>query len=168
MNKLVLLGLSALLLGPVAAQAAEKAAVAATAIPAPKPGMGQIVFFRPSGMGALIKCTVREDGKMIGRVSPNRYFVVDATPGVHTFTAKSEASDAVTVQVEPDETSFVRCKIGMGIGVGRPNLSPATDQDFAAKAAKFKAMDADKLAKEVAEDNAKPDDAAKASGGDAS
>ena len=165
MNKLVLLGLSTLMLAPIAAHAKEKAAVAAAAIPAPKPGMGQIVFFRPGGMGALIKCTVREEGKMVGRVSPNRYFVVDAAPGVHTFTAKSEASDAVTIQVEPDETSFVRCKIGMGIGVGRPNLSPATDQDFAGKAGKFKAMDAAKLAKEVAEDNAKPAEPAKAAGG---
>jgi hypothetical protein len=161
MKKLMLLSLSAMMLSPAAAVAGGKPG-AAPAIPSPKPGMGQVVFFRPGGMGALIKCTVREDGKMVARVSPNRYYVVDMKPGVHTFTAKSEATDAVTVQVEPDETSFVKCKIGMGIGVGRPNLSPSTEQEFAGKAGKVKPMDVAKLKAEIAKENAKPVGAAKA------
>lgn len=155
MKKTMLLGLSAIMLSPAAALAADKPAAAPIAIPAPKPGMGQVVFFRPGGMGAAIKCTVRENGKMIGRVHGNRYFVVDATPGVHTFTAKSEATDAVTVQVEPDETGFVKCKIAMGMMVGRPNLSPATEQDFTQASAKMQPMDAAKLAAEIAKDEGK-------------
>lgn len=105
-------------------------------------------------MGGAIKCTVREDGKMVGRVGPNRYYVIDAEPGVHTFTAKSEATDAVTIQVEADETAFVKCKIAMGLMVGRPNLSPAVELDFS-KETKFEAMDAVKMAAEIAEDQAK-------------
>ncbi len=153
MNKVKLACLTAMVMVPaqVAAKSEPKAAIS---LPAPKPGKGQIVFFRPGGMGSAIKCTVRENGKMVGRVSGNRYYVIDAEPGVHTFTAKSEATDAVTVQVEPDETSFVKCKIAMGMMVGRPNLSPATENDFVGER-KLQAMDAAKIAEEIAADKPK-------------
>ena len=78
---------------------------------------------------------------------------------MHTYTAKSEATDSVTVQVEPDETSFVRCKIAMGMMVGRPNLSPSTDLEFA-KATKVEPMDAAKIAAEIAKDQGKAEAAA--------
>jgi hypothetical protein len=154
MNKTTLVCLTALLMSPSAALAGKKEAKAAIVLPAPKPGKGQIVFFRPGGMGSAIKCTVRENGNMVGRVGSNRYYVIDAEPGAHTFTAKSEATDAVTVQVEADETTFVKCKIAMGLMVGRPNLSPATDIEFAT-ATKVEPMDAAKIAAEIAEDQAK-------------
>lgn len=154
MNKLSLACLTALLLSPSPVLAAKSDAKAAIVLPTPKPGKGQVVFFRPGGMGGAVKCTVRENGKMVGRVGANKYYVIDAEPGVHTFTAKSEKTDAVTVQVEPDETSFVKCKIAMGMMVGRPNLSPATEIDFA-KATKVEAMDTAKIAAEIAKDQAK-------------
>lgn len=154
MKTLFLPFIAALVLSPTAAAAKSKDVKAAIAIPAPKPGKGQVVFFRPGGMGSAIKCTVRESGKMVARVGANRYYVIDAEPGVHTFTAKSEATDTVTVQVEPDETAFVRCKIAMGMMVGRPNLSPSTEEEFA-KATKVEPMDAAKIAAEIAEDQRK-------------
>ena len=107
--------LSLLVASPATAIAGEKAPPAA--LPKPAPGKGQIVIFRPSAMGFAIKCTVRENGAMIGRVGAGKYYVVEAEPGVHTLTAKSEATDTVTVQVEPDETSFVKCNIAMGVMV---------------------------------------------------
>ena len=155
MNRLSLTCLAALMVSSSAALAAKSndAKVAIT-LPTPKAGKGQIVFFRSGGMGSAIKCTVRENGKMVGRVGAKRYYVIDAEPGVHTFTAKSEATDTVTVQVEPDETAFVKCKIAMGMMVGRPNLSPATDLDFA-KETKLEAMDAARIAAEIAKDQGK-------------
>ena len=155
MNRLSLTCLAALMVSSSAALAAKSndAKVAIT-LPTPKAGKGQIVFFRPGGMGSAIKCTVRENGKMVGRVGAKRYYVIDAEPGVHTFTAKSEATDTVTVQVEPDEIAFVKCKIAMGMMVGRPNLSPATDLDFA-KETKLEAMDAARIAAEIAKDQGK-------------
>ena len=154
MNKTALLCLVALAASPAPALAKKKEAKVAITLPAPKSGKGQIVFYRPGGMGSAIKCTVRENGKMVGRVSGNRYYVIDAEPGVHTFTAKSEATDTVTVQVEPDETAFVKCKIAMGLMVGRPNLSPSTDLEFANEA-KLEPMDAAKIAEEIAKDESK-------------
>ena len=128
------------------------AAPVATALPAPKPGMGQVVIFRPSSMGFAIKCTVRENGAMVGRVGAGKYYVIDAAPGVHNFTAKSEATDTVAIQVEADETSYLKCGISMGLMVGRPNLSPGTEQDFAKSAAKMKPMESDKIAAEIEKD----------------
>lgn len=150
-SMLMLAATAVVMATPSAAVAGDKEAAPAT-IPAPKPGMGQVVFFRPGGMGAAIKCTVREDGKMVGRVSGNRYWVVDVAPGTHTYTAKSEATDTVNVQVEPDETTFVKCKISMGIMVGRPNLSPSTQEEWDKSAAKMKPMEAEKIAAEIKED----------------
>lgn len=128
---------------------------AQTAVPAPTAGQGQVVFFRPGAfVGSAIRCTVREDGKMIGRAGNGRYFVVPAAPGRHSFTTKTEATDTLNVEVEPDETTYVKCKIGMGLVAGRPNLSPATPEDFAKVAAKLKPQDADEMAKDIAEDQA--------------
>ena len=141
----------ALLGAPAMAKDDEKAATAIT-LPTPKPGMGQIVFFRPGGMGSAIMSTIREDGQMIARVSGNRYYVVDAPAGTHTYTTKTEATDTVNVQVEPDETTFVKCKIAMGIMVGRPNLSPSNEDEWMKSAAKMKPMEAEKIAAEIAKD----------------
>jgi hypothetical protein len=103
-------------------------------------------------MGSAVKCTIREGGKMVGRVSGNRYWVVDAPAGTHTFTTKSEATDTVNVQVEPDETTFVKCKISMGIMVGRPNLSPSNEEEWTKSMPKMKPMEAEKIAAEMAKD----------------
>ena len=137
------------------AVAADKEAPAALAIPAPVPGQGQVVFFRPSAfVGSAIRCTVREDGKMIGRAGNGRYFVIAAAPGKHSFTTKTEATDTLNVEVEPDETTYVKCKIGMGVWAGRPNLSPGSAEEFAASSNKLKLADADELAKAIADDQA--------------
>ena len=158
--RLKLIGLTALAAFATAAPAAagdESEATAAAVLPTPKPGMGQVVFFRPSGMGTAVKCTIREGGRMVGRVGNNRYYVIDVAPGAHSYTAKSESTDTVNVQVEPDETSFVKCKISMGVMVGRPNLSPATADDWAKASVKIKPMEADKIAAEIAKDSSKQD-----------
>lgn len=151
--RLSILMLAALAAGTAAPALAEEA-VPATISP-PAAGQGQVVFFRPSAfVGSAIRCTVREDGKMIGRAGNGRYFVVPAAPGKHTYTTKTEATDTLNVEVEPDETTYVKCKIGMGLVAGRPNLSPATPDDFTKVAAKLKAQDAEDMAKAIAEDEA--------------
>jgi hypothetical protein len=99
-------------------------------IPPPPAGMGQVVFYRSSMMGALISCRVHENGQVVNRLPPGRYFVHPTTPGVHEYSVRSESTDRLRIEVEDGETYFVRCAIGMGIGVGRPNLSPQTLADF--------------------------------------
>ncbi|HVF37321.1 MAG TPA: DUF2846 domain-containing protein [Sphingomicrobium sp.] len=153
-NLLICLSLLALAPGSAIAAGDKAAAEATVVLPTPTAGKGQVVFFRPSSMGFAIKCTVRENGAMVSRVGAGKYHVVEVEPGLHNFTAKTEKTDEVAVQVEPDETSFVKCGISMGVMVGRPNLSPSTAEDFA-KATKIKPMDGAKLVEEIEKDRAK-------------
>lgn len=154
MNKLILT--AALLAGATLAPAAtaQDSAALEAALPKPAPGKGQIVVFRPSGMGMAVKCTVRENGKFLTRVGNARYDVIEAEPGTHTLTAKSEATDTISLLVEDGETAYAKCKISMGVMVGRPNLSPATEDEFRSAMAKMKPMEKAKLAEEKAKDEA--------------
>ncbi|MGQ0660146.1 MAG: DUF2846 domain-containing protein [Sphingosinicella sp.] len=103
---------------------------AAPAIPAPPAGMGQVVFYRSGMMGALVSCRVHENSQVVNRLPPGRYFIHQTAPGAHEYSVRSEATDRLRIEVEEGETHYVRCAIGMGIGMGRPNLSPQNREDF--------------------------------------
>lgn len=100
------------------------------AIPAPPTGKGQIVFFRPGGMGFALGCSVNEKGAKVSSLGAGKYFIMVTEPGRHEFTVKSEAKDVLALQVEADETQYAKCKIKMGIMVGRPDIAPATETEF--------------------------------------
>lgn len=100
------------------------------AVPPPPAGMGQVVFYRTSSMGMLVSCRVREGDTVVNRLPPGKYFIHQTTPGAHEYNVRSEARDSLRIEVEEGETHYVRCAIGMGIGVGRPNISPQDRADF--------------------------------------
>jgi len=105
------------------------------ALPAPEAGKAQVVFFRPGSlMGAALGCTVHEGEKEVARLGSGKYYVVAAEPGTHEYFTEGEAKDKLTLEVEGDETYFVKCKIGMGVMSGRANLSPSDQATFAGKA----------------------------------
>lgn len=108
----------------------EKAVSAAPAVGAPPAGMGQVVFYRPSSMGALISCRVSEGDKVVNKLPPGKYFVQTTAPGIHEYAVHSEAKDTLRVNVEEGETTYARCAIGMGFFAGRPNLSTQDRADF--------------------------------------
>jgi hypothetical protein len=115
---------------PAANQSSSNAERLAPEIAPPPPGMGQVVFYRPGGMGALVSCRVNEGDRVINRLPPGRYFVQQTTPGVHEYSVQSEAKDTLRVNVEDGETEYARCSIRMGFMVGRPNLSTQDRADF--------------------------------------
>jgi len=121
----------------------------------PPAGMSQVVFFRPSAMGMAISCNIRENRKMLGTTNNGRYFILTTTPGPHKFTTHGETTDELNVETEADATTYVKCKIGMGIMSGRPNISPSTKEEFDSRSAKLKLSDPDKMAKAIAEDDAR-------------
>lgn len=100
------------------------------AIPAPPAGKGQIVFYRPGGMGFAMGCSVNEKGQKVSSLGAGKYFIMVAEPGRHEFSVKSEAKDALALEVEADETQYAACKIKMGFMVGRPDIRPATEAEF--------------------------------------
>ena len=128
------------------------------ALPAPPAGKGQIVFFRTGGMGIALGCSVNEKGQKVSSLGVGRYFIMVTEPGRHEFTVQSEAKDVLALEVEPDETQFARCKIKMGIMVGRPDIAPSTEAEF--RAAKVKMVDADDMG--PAPGALRPDDVAAA------
>jgi Protein of unknown function (DUF2846) len=147
-----LAAVSAALILPSSSLMAAKAPKVPVVVSPPPAGKGQIVFFRPKGSGSAIRCTIRENGKMIGRVGNGKYFILTAESGPHKYTTKSESTDELNVEVESDETIYVRCKIAFGFIAGNPNLSPADKAAFDAKSAKLQPQDMAKLAEDIAED----------------
>ncbi|WP_428680494.1 DUF2846 domain-containing protein [Sphingopyxis sp.] len=112
-------------------------------IPAPPEGKGQVVFYRPGGMGFALGCGVNENGERLSALGANKYFILPTDAGSHSYTVKSEATDLLTLEVEPGETYYVKCKIKMGIMVGRPNIAPSTPEEFDKDSAKLKYVDTD-------------------------
>ena len=89
-------------------------------------------------------CSVNENGQKVSSLGNGRYFIMVTDPGRHEFTVKSEAKDVLALELEPDETQFVECRIKMGILVGRPDLAPATEEGFRKKR-KLKMVDVDDM-----------------------
>ena len=135
---------AAMLQGHAPAIAGDTIFLGPPEIPTPPAGKGQIVFFRPSAMGMAIGCSVNENGQKVSSLGSGRYFIMVTEPGKHAFSVKSEATDTLTLEVEPDETQYAACKIKMGFMVGRPDIRPATEAEF--KALKHvKMVDADDM-----------------------
>ena len=104
-------------------------------IVSPMPGKGLVVFFRPGSlMGAALGCTVHEGETEVARLGSGKFYAVPVEPGKHLYFTQAETTDRLNLEVEDGETYFVRCKLGMGIAAGRPNLSPSTREEFAGKA----------------------------------
>lgn len=130
-----------------AAEVEEAGAMLAADMVLPKPqaGKGQIVFYRKGGfVGSAVACSAWEKGQKVSSLGGGRFFVMVADPGKHEFSVKTEAKDTITLEVEPDETQFVECKIKMGIMVGRPDIRPVPEADFRA-AKKLKLTDEDDM-----------------------
>lgn len=123
---------------------ADEAGKTITIAPPPA-GQGQIVFFRTGGSGFALGCQVNQNDQRVSALGAGKYFVHATAPGPQTFMVSSEAKDVLNLEVEADETQYVRCKIKMGIMVGRPNLEPSTKADFDKASHKLKLVDADDM-----------------------
>jgi len=102
-------------------------------------GTGTVVFFRPKKFaGAAIGFIVREGTDELGKLRNGTYFVIHPTAGVHEYVVHSESKDVLRVEVEEGETYYVQGTIGVGIMVGRPNLSPSDAATYEGMKAKLK------------------------------
>lgn len=121
-------------------------------IPMPPQGKGQIVFYRAGGQGAFLGCALFESGasEKLSSLGAGRYFVLVSEPGPRSFNVKSlESKDALTLEIESDETQFVRCQIKMGIIAGRADIAPSNESEFRKKYKKPKLVDADDMSESV-------------------
>lgn len=124
---------------PVQAELTRDGGVAADNIALPAPGKGQIVFYRRGGMfGGAISCAVHEGGIKLTSLPPGHFSVVEVDPGVHTYSVKSEATDAIRIEVQSGQTAYASCHVTMGIVAGRPKLEMSNKTAFFADGQKLK------------------------------
>jgi hypothetical protein len=95
----------------------------------PKPGKALVYFYRPRRLvGMAVGFNVRENGVQIGGLPNGSYFVYDAAPGTHSFTAATEVTKSVTLTVQAGKTYYIEGTLGMGAFVGRPELTIVSEQ----------------------------------------
>jgi len=85
--------------------------------------MGLVYIYRPGKMmGAAVSYKVRANGVVITTLTPGGYYPYITKPGEVEFSAKTEATSSVTIDVKPGETHYIKGTIGVGFLVGRPHL----------------------------------------------
>ncbi|MEL6875733.1 MAG: hypothetical protein AAGM33_09670 [Pseudomonadota bacterium] len=124
-------------------------------IPTPPAGQGQIIFYRTGAIGgAALGCAVFNNEEKLSSLGAGRYFRLTAPAGEQSFRVKSlEAKDVLTLEIEPDETQFVRCKIKAGFLSGRANIAPSSEKEFRKRYKKPRLVDADDMSEAVRETN---------------
>jgi len=96
----------------------------------PQAGKGLVIFYRERHfVGGAVSYKVLDNGTRIGGLPNGAYFVYQAKPGVHTFTAATEATDEKPLTVEAGKTYYIRGEVQMGVLVGRPHLIIVDSQE---------------------------------------
>jgi len=91
--------------------------------------MGLVYIYRPGkAMGAAVSYQVKANGVPIIRLNPGGYYAYLAKPGEIEFSAKTESSSSITIDVKPGETYYLKGTIGIGFFVGRPHLVVVTPE----------------------------------------
>lgn len=91
--------------------------------------MGLVYIYRPGkAMGAAVSYQVKANGVPIIRLNPGGYYAYLAKPGEIEFSAKTESTSSITIDVKPGETYYLKGTIGIGFFVGRPHLVIVTPE----------------------------------------
>lgn len=96
-------------------------------LPSLRAGQGRIVFFRTAGLGAGVRPDIRLNGDVVGTSEPGGFFFVDRPVGRYTASARTEVEASVEVHVREGEVSYVESRITMGVFIGHPQLSTASE-----------------------------------------
>lgn len=121
-----------------AAPAAAAPSSAAAAIPPPPAGSATVVFYRPSRfLGAGVGFIVREGQTELGKLRNGKFFVVQVTPGKHTYEVHSEATDKLTIDADAGEIYYIEGEVGVGVLVGHPHIKPSDKATFEQNRAKL-------------------------------
>lgn len=100
---------------------------------------GLIYIYRPSSIvGGGISPDVKVGGTVIATLYNGGYYPYFANPGEVELWAKTESKSAVTLDVKPGETYYVKGTIGVGFFVGRPHLIVVSPEEGAKEIAACK------------------------------
>lgn len=79
-----------------------------------------IHFYRTkSVLGAIIKPKLRMDGKAISIIKRNWKKTITVPAGAYVFSAKTEKTTKIKLQVDAGKQYYIKCSIGFGFFVGR-------------------------------------------------
>lgn len=83
----------------------------------------KLFVYRPGGAGALVGYDLYLGDSVICRVKNNSKQEIKITKkGMNTIWAKTEAKTEVPIDIEYGREYYLRCTIGIGVMVGRPQL----------------------------------------------
>lgn len=86
-------------------------------------GAAVVYIYRPSSfIGGGVYYDVRANGVVVTTLYNGGYHPYVAKPGEVEFSAKTEATSSVTLDVKAGQTYYVRGTVGVGVFVGRPRL----------------------------------------------
>ncbi len=93
-------------------------------LPEPSVEKGLVYFFREKAFqGSAVTLSVYDGDDKIGVLQNGTFFFIEAGPGLHTYSAKTEVSDRIHVAVEAGKCCFVKASTRLGLFVGQPELS---------------------------------------------
>jgi hypothetical protein len=126
-SSLVVLGLAVSLLSSCASVQRE----AAPSQPdRPERGKALVIIYRERHFtGGGVSYKVFDNGTRIGGLPNGAYFVYQATPGAHKFTASTESTAEHVLTLEAGKTYYIRGEVHMGVMVGRPELVIADSKE---------------------------------------
>ncbi len=103
-------------LGPPGCRArSDQMKPTSTALSAPKAGLAQVVFIRPSLFAANQLVTILDgEGQFIGDSPSVSHFVVSLPPGTHRFVAWAENTTALVADLAANKTYFVEVALRAG------------------------------------------------------
>ena len=80
-------------------------------------------IYRPGKFaGSAVSYDVKANGAVVTTLYNGGYYPYVARPGEIEFSAKTEATSSVTLDVKAGEIYFIRGTVGIGFFVGRPYL----------------------------------------------
>jgi hypothetical protein len=83
-----------------------------------------VYIYRPSDMmGGAVYYDVKANGKVVTTLYRGSYYPYVTDPGEIEFSAKTEASDEVTIDAKANQTYFLKGSVGLGFFVGHPHLT---------------------------------------------
>ena len=87
------------------------------------PESSRIFFYRKNNfVGSAVQPQIKLDGKFVGKSQPNGFFYVDAEPGDHQVSAKTEVEKKLSIRLSKGQVGYVRSSPALGLLIGRINL----------------------------------------------
>jgi Protein of unknown function (DUF2846) len=86
--------------------------------PALAPDNGRIYFYRIAELGAAVQPDVKLNGEVVGTAKPEGFFYVDRPPGNYTVETSTEVKRQLSLELDKNQTRYVRLNISLGFFVG--------------------------------------------------